>query len=100
KNFAEKIPKVATPEASRAPDLPICFQPGKRWYVVYSNIKSEFRAEQGLKAKGYDVFLPRAKLWIRHARRKKERVVPLLPRYLFVGFDINIKPWYEIRNTD
>src|SRR5437868_2343189 len=99
-NIAQKPLTAATPSAPRAPVLPMSFQPGKRWYVVYTNIKCEFRAEQGLKAKGYDVFLPRAKRWIRHARRKKERLVPLLPRYLFVGFDINQMPWYEIRNTD
>jgi len=84
----------------RAPVLPISFQPGKKWYVVYANIKCEFRAEKGLLAKGYDVFLPRTRRWIRHARKKTERVLPLLPRYLFVGFDINLMPWYEIRNTD
>jgi transcriptional antiterminator RfaH len=105
KNSAQKMldqaaQHGAAPAPERAPDLPISFPSGKRWYVVYTNIKCEFRAEKGLRAKGYDVFLPRAKLWIRHARRKKERVVPLLPRYLFVGFDINLMPWYEIRNTD
>ena len=96
KNITQKMFDAST----HAPDLPISFQSGKKWYVVYTNIKCEFRAEKGLIAKGYDVFLPRAKCWIRHARQKKERVQPLLPRYLFVGFDINIMPWYEIRNTD
>jgi transcriptional antiterminator RfaH len=83
-----------------APVLPISFQAGKKWYVVYTSIKCEFRAEKGLLAKGYDVFVPRAKRWIRHARKKTERVIPLLPRYLFVGFDVDLMPWYEIRNTD
>ena len=73
-NIAQKPLTAAAPPAPRAPVLPMSFQPGKRWYVVYTNIKCEFRAEQGLKAKGYDVFLPRAKRWIRHARRKKERL--------------------------
>src|SRR5262249_21998185 len=87
-------------DRTHAPVLPISFQPGKKWYVVYANIKCEFRAEKGLRAKGYDVFLPRARRWVRHARKKTERVVPLLPRYVFVGFDINLMPWYGIRNTD
>jgi len=100
KMFDRTLQDDAARAPERAPDLPMSFQPGKRWYVVYTNIKCEFRAEKGLLAKGYDVFLPRAKRWIRHARRKKEQVVPLLPRYLFVGFDINLMAWYEIRNTD
>ena len=80
--------------------LPASFQAGKKWFVVYTNIKCEFRAEKGLAAKGYDVFLPRARRWVRHARKKTERVAPLLPRYVFVGFDLDLMPWYEIRNTD
>lgn len=92
-NTAPKIPV-------RAPIIPASFQAGKKWFVVYTNIKCEFRAERGLAAKGYDVFLPRARRWIRHARKKTERVLPLLPRYLFVGFDLDLMPWYEIRNTD
>src|SRR5262249_56053552 len=86
-------------DRARAPVLPISFQPGKKWYVVYANIKCEFRAEKGLRAKGYDVFLPRARRWVRHARKKTERVVPLLPRYVFSGFDINLIPCYWIRTT-
>jgi transcriptional antiterminator RfaH len=100
KNSAQTRFDTSTGADRHTPDLPMSFPSGKRWYVVYTNIKCEFRAEKGLIAKGYDVFLPRAKRWIRHARRKKERVEPLLPRYLFVGFDINLIPWYEIRNTD
>ena len=67
KTFDRTLQDDAVRAPERAPDPPMSFQPGKRWYVVYTNVKCEFRAEKGLLAKGYDVFLPRAKRWIRHA---------------------------------
>lgn len=80
--------------------FPISYPSGVSWFVVRTNIKCEFRAEMGLKAQGYKTFLPVEKVWIRHARRKSEKVRPLFSRYLFVGFDPNKTAWTPIRETD
>ncbi|HZP68363.1 MAG TPA: transcription termination/antitermination NusG family protein [Pseudolabrys sp.] len=85
---------------SGEPLYPICWPAGVGWYVARTNIKCEFRAEMGLRSKGYEVFLPREKVWVRHARRKSERERPLFGRYLFVGFDPNLMPWTPIKETD
>lgn len=82
------------------PAHPISWLSGVGWYVVRTNIKCEFRARMGLESIGYKVFLPVEKVWIRHARRKTERVRPLFARYLFVGFDPNLTAWSPIRATD
>lgn len=81
-------------------DFPISYPDGLGWYVVRTQVKCEFRAEMGLKSQGYEVFLPTEKVWIRHARRKEEKTKPLMPRYLFVGFDINKTAWYPIKETN
>jgi hypothetical protein len=40
------------------PLIPASFPLERRWYVIYTNIKCEFRANMGLKAKGFETFLP------------------------------------------
>ena len=80
--------------------FPISYPSGLGWYAVRTEVKSEFQAQMGLLAGGFEVFLPVEKVWIRHARRKAEKIRPLLPRYLFVGFDINKTPWHPIKYTD
>ena len=93
--------KLLTPRGLEPIDLaPISFPAGLGWYVVRTNVKCESRAKSGLISLGYDAFLPVEKVWIKHARRKTEKIRPLLPRYLFVGFDINRTPWQPILDVD
>lgn len=68
--------------------VPRNYRGGRRWYCVYCHPQKEFRAERGLQAIGYRTFLPTERKWIRHARYKTEKIVPLLSRYLFVNFDV------------
>jgi transcription elongation factor/antiterminator RfaH len=53
-----------------------------RWYVVYSKPRKEETAQYHLQLKGLQVFLPR--LLLPESNRKRQRVVPLFPNYLFV----------------
>ena len=83
------------------PLVPISFAHGKGWHVIYTNVKCEFRAKLGLRAKGFEVFLPTQERWVRHARYKKKVVRALFTRYLFIRFDIERDEWYwPIRSTD
>lgn len=52
-----------------------------RWYVVYSKPQKEEFAEYGLQRKGIEVFLP--KLLFPESLKKRKRIVPLFPSYLF-----------------
>lgn len=84
-----------------APLIPASFQIGRRWYVVYTNIRCEARANMGLKAKGFDTFYPIIRKKQRHARYTVVVERPLFVRYLFVRFDIERDEWFHpIMTTD
>ncbi len=57
-----------------------------RWYVVYSKPRKEELAQFHLSSKGLEVFLPR--LLLPESARKRKRIVPLFPNYLFVRIRI------------
>lgn len=70
-----------------------------RWYVVNTQPQKEERAREHLNRQGFDVYLPRWRKRRSHARRVEWVPAPLFPRYLFVGFDIEITPWRAIHST-
>lgn len=57
-----------------------------RWYAVYSKPRQEELAQFHLSSKGLEVFLPR--LLLPESPRKRKRIVPLFPNYLFVRIRI------------
>ena len=57
-----------------------------QWYVVYSKPQKEQLAQFHLTAKNLEVFLPR--LLLPESDRKRKRMVPLFPNYLFVRIRI------------
>jgi transcriptional antiterminator RfaH len=71
----------------------------KQWYAVYTQPRSEERAQEHLARQGFEVFLPRYLKRRSHARRVTERPAPLFPRYLFVSFDASQQRWRAIRST-
>lgn len=99
------LERAMTGRAAAAPqslaDLPASFSSGARSYVVYTNINCEERAALGLRAAGFEVFLPTVTRMVKRGSRKKIKVErPLFSRYLFVRFDINRDPWTAIKRTD
>ena len=70
-----------------------------RWYVVSTQPQKEERAREHLLRQGFDVYLPRWRKRRSHARRVEWVPAPLFPRYLFVGFDIEITRWRAINST-
>ncbi len=54
----------------------------QRWYVVYSKPHKEDFAQFHLRSKGLEVFSPR--LLLPESARRRKRIVPLFPNYLFV----------------
>ena len=57
------------------------------WYVVYSKTHKEDLAKDSLALKGLNVFLPR--LLFPQSLKKRRRIVPLFPSYLFVRFRVS-----------
>lgn len=81
--------------------IPMSFPLGGAWHVVFTNIRCEFRANMGLKAKGFETFLPYLRKRVRHARYTTAVDRALFPRYLFVRFDIERDEWFHpIKSTD
>lgn len=73
---------------------------GKRWYAVHTAVGGEHRAKGGLQERGFEVYLPTATKWCRHARRKTRVYKPLLVRYLFVALDGDEPDFYGVRRVD
>jgi transcriptional antiterminator RfaH len=83
------------------PLIPASFPLERRWYVIYTNIKCEFRANMGLKAKGFETLLPYIRKRIRHGRQTSIVDRPVFPRYLFIKFDVEKDEWFHpIKSTD
>jgi transcriptional antiterminator RfaH len=59
----------------------------RRWYTVYSKPQKEEFAESQLRTKGLEVFLP--KLLLPNNGKKRKRIVPLFPNYLFTRINVH-----------
>lgn len=57
------------------------------WHVVETHDKFERIVRDGLRRKGFNIYLPMIPVQRRHARRTIERMEPVLLGYLFVQFD-------------
>ena len=69
------------------------------WCVAHTQPLKELVAQQHLFDQGYAVYLPRFKKIIRHARKVEEKLVPLFPRYIFVGMDLSSARWRSVNGT-
>lgn len=69
------------------------------WFVVHTQSKKESVAKHQLALQGFDVYLPVFQKERRHARKIEKIIVPLFPRYLFVGLDLEVSPWRNINGT-
>lgn len=69
------------------------------WCVAYTQPLKELVAKQHLLDQGYDVYVPRFKKICRHARKIEEKLVPLFPRYIFVGIDLAAAHWRSVNGT-
>lgn len=72
---------------------------GARWYVVHTQPHAETRALLHLQRQGYEIFCPRYRRVVRHARRKSEKLAPLFPNYMFVRLDVLRERWRSINGT-
>jgi transcriptional antiterminator RfaH len=70
-----------------------------RWYVVHTQSCAEDCAVLHLEAQGYQVFCPRLRKMVRHARKSTSKFVPLFPGYLFVRLDTARDRWRSVNGT-
>jgi transcriptional antiterminator RfaH len=69
------------------------------WCVAHTHPLKESVAQQNLLDQGYEVYVPRFKKICRHARKVEEKLMPLFPRYIFVGMDFASALWRNINGT-
>ena len=69
------------------------------WSVAHTQSLKEKKAELHLLDQGFEVYLPRFKKMRRHARKVDEIIVPLFPRYLFIGMDLEVARWRSVNGT-
>lgn len=105
-----------TSTAKKAPRLPRLNPPGPCWYVLQVGPMRALPTERGrlspdawtallerlrgietrIRAAGYEVFCPRERRRVRHARRVETVLRPYYPGYVFVRFDPRAEGWQEI----
>jgi transcriptional antiterminator RfaH len=68
------------------------------WYVVHTQPQKEWVAHNNLLQQGFNVYLPSIKKKRSHARKVDSVLVPLFPRYLFVGMGEDAR-WRSINGT-
>lgn len=69
------------------------------WYALWTKSRHEFKAEEALANKGFEVFLPKiVKLSIRKDRKKYYNS-PLFPGYVFVKTELDKEIYIEIVKT-
>jgi len=71
----------------------------KVWFVVRTKTGAEDRAVWHLNNQGFEVYLPRYRKKIHHARKVSNVLRPVFPGYLFVRMDIAQQPWRAINGT-
>jgi transcriptional antiterminator RfaH len=62
------------------------------WGIAQCHPQQEGRAEEHLKRKGFEIYLPRIKVSV----KDRKRIAPLFPGYLFVRIN---SVWYPILST-
>jgi len=71
----------------------------ERWFLAYSQPKSECKAQLHLGAQGFRTYLPQIQKTIRHARKLSTVRTALFPRYLFVVLELERDRWLSVRST-
>lgn len=71
----------------------------KRWYVVYTRARGEAWAAGNLVRQGFEVYFPKIRQEVRHARRIRSVLAPLFPRYLLVRLDTENQRWRSVNGT-
>lgn len=70
-----------------------------KWYVIYTKVREEFRAQENLQAQGFEVFLPTCQVQKKSQGKIKLVIEPLFNRYLFIRLSDVTSNWFPIRST-
>ena len=69
------------------------------WYAIHTRSHFEQKVFDGISGKSVEVFLPKIQVMSRRKDRRKKIMVPLLPGYVFVRFQMDPEVYWEIIKT-
>jgi transcriptional antiterminator NusG len=70
-----------------------------KWYAVHTRSRFEQTVFDRFIGKSIESFLPKMQVMSRRKDRRKKILVPLLPGYVFVRFDMNPETYWDIVKT-
>lgn len=70
-----------------------------KWYAVHTRSHFEQKVFDGLRGKSIETFLPKIQVMSRRKDRRKKILVPLLPGYVFVQYDLDPEVYWDIIKT-
>jgi transcriptional antiterminator RfaH len=70
-----------------------------RWYLVHTKPSAETVAQANLERQGYESYLPRLVRSVLRGQQRRERSVPLFPRYLFLRLREGSQPLGPVRSS-
>lgn len=71
----------------------------ERWYVAQTQPGAKSRTVVQLERQGYQVFCPRFRTTVHHARKARQVLAPLFPNYLFLHLDTACGLWRAVNST-
>ncbi len=72
---------------------------GERWFLACTWPHREATAETHLRRQGFRSFLPQYLKTVRHARKMRNVIAPIFPRYLFVALNLERDRWRSVNST-
>jgi transcription antitermination factor NusG len=69
------------------------------WYAIHTRSHFEQKVYDGISGKSVEVFLPRIQVMSRRKDRRKKILIPLLPGYVFVRFEMDPEVYWDIIKT-
>lgn len=70
-----------------------------KWYALHTRSHFEQKVHDAISNKSIEVFVPKIQMMSRRTDRKKKILIPLLPGYVFVHFEMNPEIYWTIIRT-
>ena len=74
-------------------------QKAVNWYAIHTRSHFEQKVFDGFRSKSIETFLPKMEVMSRRKDRRKKILVPLLPGYVFVQYDLDPEIYWDIVKT-
>ena len=70
-----------------------------KWYALHTRSHFEQKVHDAISNKSIEVFVPKIQVMSRRTDRRKKILIPLLPGYVFVHFELNPEIYWNIIKT-